>query len=74
MVTWEDDDKINGIPHLADIPYYIGKDYLVIVMLYQPELDASKKAATDNGIQYLPLDGPPQWLLSLVKANMTDNP
>jgi len=78
MVTWEDGDKTNGIPHLADIPYLIGKDHLVIVVLYtdtnkQSELDASKKAVADIVAQYLPVDCLPQWLLSLQESGIIDD-
>jgi len=77
MVTWEDDDKTNGTPHLGDIPYLAGKDFLVIVVLYaegsnQPELDASKKAAATIVAQYLSVAD--LWLLSLKELNMIDAP
>jgi len=58
MLTWEDDSKTHGNPHLADISYLSRKGFLVIVVLYtegnnQPELDGSKKAAADFVAQYL---------------------
>ncbi len=72
MVHWEDGDKTSGTPHLADIPYLAERDYQVIVVLYQPELDASKKAAADIGIQDLPVNGPPQWLPFHKDSGMID--